>query len=58
MGKASELATFSLSHALFIETKNGRTPSWSQRAWQVIEEMDNMGQKKVIKDANLNIHSH
>lgn len=53
--KLSELTTFSLSHALLIETKNGQISSWSQISWQVIKEMENTGQKKVVKDANLSI---
>ena len=58
VAKPSELATFSLSHALLIETKNGRISSWSLIARQVIKEIDNMEQKKVVKVANLNFNPH
>lgn len=56
VSKPSEFTTFSL--ALLIETKNGQISSWSQISWQVIKEMENAGQKKVIKDGNLNIGPH
>lgn len=58
VSKPSEFATFGFFHALLIETKNGQISSWSQISWQVIKEMENAGQKKVVKDANLNISPH
>ena len=60
MAKASGLATPSLPRALLIETnKKWTKPLMVPESWQVIKDMDNMGQeKKVVKDANLNLGPH